>query len=293
MSNIGGKKREQSSESGNLDFVKKVGLFEAKVVAVNPTLEEYKDILNISLKEDSKVTNYLSTSKNGNDSVRIDFWLEEVKTQEKFRLSFLLENKEKVSNDGNKQQYINAVGKTSWAADPNDLYDWFSAREYRVAFVGEEDLYNFLRSWLGNLDLRDAESTLQLDFKRLLKGNVKDLKDLLNSEWVTNVVALATVKIVTKQDEDKAYQAVYNKAFLAPYNMKFFRTTDYTNPRVLGTLKTKAKKECKPYEMFVKNIIDSEYGCKDFYVLKDLREYNPSDNIVESNSVIADDDTTY
>ena len=37
MSSIGGKKREIT---GNSDFGKKVGLFEANVIAINPTIEE-------------------------------------------------------------------------------------------------------------------------------------------------------------------------------------------------------------------------------------------------------------
>jgi hypothetical protein len=31
----------------------------------------------------------------------------------------------------------------SWAADPNDLPDWFKASDYRVAKIGEEELYEF------------------------------------------------------------------------------------------------------------------------------------------------------
>jgi len=58
MSNIGGKKKEQSQEQQS-EYAKKVGLFEANVIAINPTMEEYKDILNMELKEDSKAVEYL------------------------------------------------------------------------------------------------------------------------------------------------------------------------------------------------------------------------------------------
>jgi hypothetical protein len=34
-------------------------LFEANVIAINPTAEEFKDILGMELKEDSKATEYL------------------------------------------------------------------------------------------------------------------------------------------------------------------------------------------------------------------------------------------
>ena len=78
MSTIGGKKRESTS----LEFTKKVGLFEATVVAINPDLEEYKNRLNIELKEDSKAIEYLGTSNDGNNQLRVDVWLEEVKSKE-------------------------------------------------------------------------------------------------------------------------------------------------------------------------------------------------------------------
>ena len=147
MSSIGGKKREVTALP---EFTKKVGLFEARVLTINPTLEEYKDILNIELKEDSKAVEYLGTSNEGNKTLRVDVWLEDVKRKDKFKVAFFLEDKEKENRDGTKKQYINAVGSCAWADDPNNLADWFTSRDYRVAFVGEEDLYNFLRTWLGN-----------------------------------------------------------------------------------------------------------------------------------------------
>jgi hypothetical protein len=168
--NIGGKKREVQ----NFESVKRVGLFEGKVVAVNPDAEEYQELLGIELKEDSKATDYLGKSQDGNKTLRLDIWFEEVKTKEKFKTTFFLEDKEKENKDGTKKQYINSVGVTSWADDPNNLPKWFSERDHRVAFVGEEELYTFMRAWLSELDYRDAETTLQLEWKSLMKGNVKD-----------------------------------------------------------------------------------------------------------------------
>lgn len=285
MANIGGKKREQASVP---EFGKKVGLFEAKVIAVNPDAEEYKEILNIELKEDSKALEYLGTSTDGNVTLRTDVWLEDVKSKDKFKVTFFLENKEKVNKDGTKKQYINSIGTCSWADDPNNLPSWFSAREYRVAFVGEEELYNFMRTWLGELDYRDAETTLSLDWKKLMKGNLKDLKDQINGEWCTNIVALATIKTVIKDEDTKEYQGVYNKAFLPAYSIKQFRLVDFSSSSVISGLRQKKSKDLKPHERFVLNVT-GEYGCRDFYTLKDLKEYNSDDNMVASDAVISDD----
>jgi hypothetical protein len=289
MSNIGGKKKEQAQQT---EYAKKVGLFEANVIAINPTMEEYKDVLNMELKEDSKAIEYLGKSQDGNTTLRVDFWLEEVKNKDKFKVTFFLENKERTNKDETKKQYINNIGTCSWADDANNLPSWFAGREYRVAFTGEEDLYNFVKTWLGNLDYRDAETTLQLDWKTLMKGNLKDLKSQIGGEYCTTVVALATIKTVIKDDAAKEYQSVYNKGFLASYNLKQFRLVDYNSPSVLSNVRSKKSKDLKPHERFVLNVT-GEYGCKDFYIFKDLKEYNSEDNLVASDAVISDDDASY
>jgi hypothetical protein len=290
MSGIGGNKRQQSS--GESTFSKKVGLFEANVIAINPTIEEFKDKLGIELKEDSKAADYLGTSQDGNKTLRVDIWLEEVKSKDKFKAVFFLENKERENKDGSKKQYINSVGSCSWADDENNLPKWFTERDVRVAYMGEEDLYNFLRTWLGNLDYRDAETTLQLDWSKFMKGNVKDLRDQINGEWCTNVVALATVKTVEKDGDIKEYQGVYNKGFLPAYTLKQFRLVDFSSSTILKGLREKKSKDLKPHERFVLNVT-GEYGCKEFYTFKDLAEYNADDNLVASDRVLEEDDSDF
>jgi len=289
MSSIGGKLRESAPQQ---EFSKKVGLFEARVVAINPTQEEYKDILNIELKEDSKAVDYLGKSNDGNTTLRVDVWLEEAKNKERFKLTFFLEDKQKENKDQTKKQYINSIGSCTWADDPNNLPEWFAKRDYRVAFVGEEEFYTFLRTWLGNLDYRDAETTLQVDWKKMMKGNLRDVKELVGGELTTNVVALATVRTVVKEDETKEYQGIYNKAFLPAYSLKNFRLVNYSDSKVLQTLREKKSKDLKPHERFVVNVT-GDYGCKDFFILKDLKEYNADDNFVASDKAISDDDATY
>ena len=289
MSTIGGKKRESNALP---DFKKSVGLFEAKVIAVNPNMEEYKDILGIELKEDSKALEYLGKTDEGNIKLRIDIWLEEVKDNEKFKVTFFLEDKEKENKDGSKYQYINAVGVCSWASDPNDLPDWFAKRDYRVAYVGEEDLYNFMRTWLNELDYRDAETVLEMDWKKLMKGNVKDIKSQIDGEWCSTIGALATIKIVAKDGDTKEYQGVYNKLFLPPYSIKQFRLVDYSKTETLNKLRAKKTRDLKAHEKFAVNVT-GEYGCKDYFTLKDLRDYNPDDNLVASDKTISEDDSDF
>lgn len=287
--NIGGEIRKQQTQQ---EFTKKVGLFEAKVIAINPDAEEYKEILGMEINGDSKSLEYLGENDEGDKKLRIDIWLEDVKNKDRFKTSFFLEDKTRENKDGSKTQFINNVGVCSWAVDKNNVPDWFKKRDFREAFVGEEDFLNFLRTWFGKLDLSSDGAILELDWKKLMKGNVSSIKAQIDGEYSTTFLALATIKTVIKDDETKEYQNIYNKAFLPTYNIKQFRLLDFTNSKTIDALKNKKSKDLKPYERFVLNVT-GEYGCKDFYVLKDIREYNPDDNLVSSDKAILDDDGSY
>lgn len=286
MSGISGKVREQK------EFGLKIGLAEVEVVAINPNTEEYKDILGIELKEDSKATEYLGESKEGNTSLRIDVWVKEVKGGANNKITFFLENKQKENKEGTKKQYINTVGVCSWADKEQNLPTWFTKRDYRIAFVGEEELYSFLKTWLGKLDLRADDATLQLDWKKFMKGNVKDIQDQINGEFATTFAALYTVKSVEKDEGVKNYQSIYNRAFLPAYTIKNFRLVDYTKEAELSKLRVKKSADLKPHERFVIQVT-GEYGVKDSYILKDIKDYNPDEFLVASDKPMSDDGADY
>jgi hypothetical protein len=269
-----------------------VGLFEAEVVAINPTAEEYKEVLGIDLPENSKATEYLGQSKDKNTYLRVDVWLKDAKSGDKFKTTFFLEDKERENKDGSKKQYINNIGKCAWADDANNLPEWFAKRDYRVAYVGEEELYEFLRTWLNKLDYMKDNTVLQADWKKLMKGNVSELKSQVDGAYCTNIGALATIIMKEKDGENTEYQGVYNKAFLPAYALKNFRLIDYGNSSIQSSLRAKKLRDLKPHERFVLNVT-GEYGCRDFYILRDLKEYNADDNLVASDAVLSDDGDDY
>jgi hypothetical protein len=125
-----------------------------------------------------------------------------------------------------------------------------------------------------------------------MKGNAKDIKAQVGGEYSTSILALATIKTVVKNDENKEYQGVYNKAFLPAYNLKQFRLIDYSRADVLSGIRQKKSKDLRPHERFVLNVT-GEYGCKDFYILKDMKDYNANDNLVASDSVLSEDGADY
>ena len=67
---------------------------------------------------------------------------------------------------------------------------------------------------------------------------------------------------------------------------------DYDSKEVIEQLKSKKPKDLKPHEKFVLQLT-GEYGCKDFFLLKDLQEYNPDMNLVASNEPLSSDGDDY
>lgn len=291
---IGGTRRETKEQT---DFVKKVGLFEAAVIAVNPTVEQFKTLLGRELPEDSKASDYLSESRDGNTALRLSFWLKEVKTEELFNVSFFLEDKERISKDGSKNQYINQTGVCSWAADDDGLATWFKGtadnpKDYRIAYVGEEQLYEFMRTWLCHLDYSKSDTILSLDWKKLMRSNVSEISSQIDGEWCGNVVAMATIATRERDGEMKEYQGVYNAAFLPSYALKQFRLVNYNDSKRISDLASKKPKELRVHEKFVLKLA-GEYGCKDYYLFSELQDYDPEQNLVASDKVISEDDADF
>jgi len=289
MSKIKGKVREPIEER-----VKKVGLVECNVVAINPTIKEWEEDLGFSLKEGQEEFDYTGMSKDGNSYIRVDVWMKRESANELFKVVFFLEDKIRQNKDETKTQYINNIGNCSWAESEEKLKPWFTKRAYREAYNGEEDFYNFLRTWLGGLDYRDEDTELQLDWKQLLKGDVSDLKEEIGGTYAVTFIALATVVTKTKENEDGEeeiveYQGIYNRQFLPQYCMKHFRVKNYNDEYVINGIQVKEMKNLKLHEKFVYNVTGT-YGCKDFYKLSELEDYNPEDNLASTEEAMLEGD---
>ncbi len=288
-SKIKGKVREPLE-----DFVKQVGLAEVNVVCINPTLKEWEEDLGFSVKEGQEEFDYTGTSKDGNPYIRVDVHLKKDGAEQMFKAVFFLEDKTRINRDETKTQYINNIGNCSWASEEEELPTWFTKRTYREAKNGEEDFYNFLRTWLGGLDYRDEDTELQIDWNELIVGDLSDLREQIGAGYAVTFVALATVVTKTKEDDDGIeqiveYQGIYNRQFLPQYCMKHFRVRDYNDDMLVATIQGKAMKDLKLHEKFVYNVT-GEYGCKDFFKLSDVKDYNPDENLAASEDAIIDED---
>lgn len=286
---VGGDKRPDFVPSERV-----IGIFEGDVICINPSTEEYKDLLGIELAPDSKATEYIGQTKNENNYLRIDVWIKDSKTEQNLKVSFFLEDKERSNREGTKYQYINNSGVCSWASAEADLPDWFKKKDYRIAKAGEEELYNFLRNWLSLLDYKSDKTELKLDWVRLMKGNVSEIKQEINGEYCKKVISAATVNVVVADDDSvKYYQSVYNRAFLPEGCMKFFRLNDYNNEDTLNSIRGSHPSKLKFHEKFIASIADLEYGCKDIYSFSELTTFDEKIHITSSERVIENDDPGY
>jgi hypothetical protein len=168
---------------------------------------------------------------------------------------------------------------------------------YHKARVGEVDLVEFLNSWL-QID-RSKPFSLEVDWSKLMRGNVRELTDLMTTDLPQPVIFLAGVRVVDGEKEGdpvKEYQSVYNRRFLPGYQMKNFRAANFYSGNLEEMRKkyAKDKKNFKPTERYAIEVTDKEYGFKDFFgELGPLRKYNKEENVAASDKVIADEDSSY
>lgn len=293
---VSGSKKERTEFK---ESKKWIGLVECKVVAVNPDEEQYVELTGNTVKEGSKQFDYLGTDDEGNKQLRVDFWMQDVKDEEKiFKTSYFLKNVVRTNKDGSKKEYINQIGNTSWAESVNSLNADFKKTDYRECHEGESDMYGFLRVWISQLDYKDADAVLDVEWNKLMKGNVKELRNLIDCEYSSNILVPVGIKTTEKTMEDGTtklvtYQSVYKK-ITYPGMLEKLISRDYDKEHIYKDVITRRinKERLKPHEYFVADI-KGEYGWKDLHALKKLKEYNEDDNIVTTEATISEDDNDY
>lgn len=257
---------------------KNVGFTLVKLRAVNPTRTELNKLLGKEDSPDDKEITYLTQDQEGNNRVRLSFWLHDEKLDKYFVHSFNLTNKERKSRDGVKSQFVNSTCITAWDETGKNLPDWFTyfidkeggktaKKDFRKALLGEEELVTLLRSWLGRMTWKDTGSKVMIDTAALFNEDYTELRSLINSKYDTSFVILTGVR-TDVNDMSKQYQQVYGKAFLAGSFMSYIENgfkfpTEYT------------KKAWAKFE----NDVTGQYGFDAHFELTPIKDYDPSEDI--------------
>lgn len=302
-----------------------VGYAQCKLVGINPTKDELVKLLEVEEEhyDKFKEPEYIGEDAEGNQFVKLTFYVKNLKTNKIDPVYFQITKKEAVSQSG-KTQFVNQLGETQWVDDEDNLWDNFTSFQqvlswsytngesgekyqpgakpkdikkiddklYRKALKGEVDVYNFIKA-IFTLDVRNTETNILLDTKKLFNGNFKDLKsDVLgNLRDNSSVICCYSVKV---KDDGTEVQKVSNKFFINGTQMPLLRNAKLDGDK-LQTLRMKkdAKQKLTPVEAFFVETTDEANGIKDFFVPVEVKEYDPSENFLTSNAVITAEDSDY
>lgn len=223
-------------ESTNEVEVKRyIGVAPVFVMAVNPTKEKLSEIYDRDIEKDPE---YLS-EKDGVKSIRIDFI---VKTNEErcgvkmiSKVSFFVRNECHYNKEKTKAQIIDKYGRTAWGTideiKNKEIPSYSSGKanidaDYRVAFNGEEELTNFIKTFLNippiqvynkkteqwEINSNPAECEARLDnIKDYFTGNISEIETAIKSQPNNQIKVLFGVK---KTDDNKMYQDVFLQKML-------------------------------------------------------------------------------
>ena len=232
-----------STEGGSVK--RYIGVASVFVLGVNPTKAELEKLYNRTI--DNEPTYVGETEINGEKvaQVRIDFIVKA--DPEKYldsnnqpldfvsKVSLFVANTYKYNKDKTKVQVRDKYGRFAWVtieqAKNHEIPMYSNGpanldKDYKPAYVGEEELINFLISYLNipscqkyidgkwvmnDADkLKDSEAALE-NIADYFKGDVSELKTIISYQPKNKLKVLFGVR---NTDDNKQYQTVYTKMFL-------------------------------------------------------------------------------
>ncbi len=269
---IKGNQKEQSVN------VKYVGFTSVKVKAINPSRAELNKLLGKEPSAEEGEINYLTTDQDGNERVRLSFWLYDDKLDKYFVHSFNLSKKIRKSRDGVKTQFVNSSCITAWSDVKENLPEWFKyftdkagdrieTKEFREALLGEEELVTLVRAWLGKLRWTDPQTSIMLDTDSLFKENYTELRSQIGGIYDTPFIILTGVR-TDENDATKQYQQVYGREFLQSSFMDGIKQQ----------FKFKDEYFKRTWAKFEKNVT-GQFGFSSYFELSPIKEYDKTKDI--------------
>ncbi len=282
-----------------------VGFTNVRVVAINPDREQLNKLLGKEDSESDKPIAYLSQDNEGNDRLRMAFWLYDDTHQKYFVHSFNLTNKVRKNKLEDKIQLVNSTCSTTWVPfvkdedgnptskiDENVIQDWFSSfltkdkevlgkKKWTAAISGQEELATIMRIWLGKLNFNDPETEVLPDLKKLFSENYKELRSLIDGEFATPFTVLLGVR-TDESDSTKKYQQVYGKSFLQADFVKYIN----------NGMKFPKDYHRKAWTRFEEEVT-GEYGFDCYTKLEAFQPYNEAEDIASSQVTKVEHDAAH
>lgn len=269
-------KVNQSVESGVSSVKRFIGVGSSFVLGVNPTKAEMEKIYEREIENEPEYIGKQDSNGKQVDYVRIDFITQvDPEVSEgidmKSKVSFFLRKEARINRDATKVQVIDKYGRTCWVtveqAKAHEIPQYSNGpanidKDYRAALVGEEELTNFIKAYLGIGNVMDYKNGVwvikdnpedyecRLDnVQEYFKGNVKEIKDAIALMPKNKVKILYGVRTA---DDGKMYQSAYTQMVLRNGTSNFDKLAkDVTERKQAGAYPTTEFKICaiKEYEV--------------------------------------------
>lgn len=230
------------------EFKRYIGVCPVFVKAVNPNKAEHEKLFNTTLEEAPVyVQDKEDAEGNSYKNVRISVVLAPDVEKIGFEMPlvtmplFVTNQKQYGANSG-KYQIVDKYGRFAWATETEisakEIPTYSNGKkadisnEYRIAYVGEEDLTNFIRAFLciptitkwdndnkcmvPNTDVKPEECECRLEtesFEKLFKGDFSEIKDILGFQPTNKVKVCLGVR--TDAGSGRLFQSVYTKKFMS------------------------------------------------------------------------------
>ena len=229
------------------EFKRFIGVCPVFVKAVNPNKAEHEKLFNTTLEEAPVyVQDKEDSDGNSYKNVRISVVLQPDTEKIGFDMPlvtmplFITNQKQHGANSG-KYQVVDKYGRFAWATEAEisakEIPTYSNGKkadisnDYRIAYVGEEDLTNFIRVFLcipsitkwdnnekcmvPNTDVKPEECECRLDietFEKFFKGDFSEIKDILGFQPTNKVKVCLGVRT---DANGKLFQSVYTKKFIS------------------------------------------------------------------------------
>ena len=231
------------------EFKRYIGVAPVFISAVNPNKAEHEALFNTELEE---APTYVGTKSDsdGNEfqTARISVVFRPDTDKIGFDMPFVtmalfLENRPRYNADKTKIQVIDKYGNTAWPTieeaeahatilknKKGENYNSNLDKDYRPAYVGEEELMHFVKvyliipnrltydkdsnSWVPNTKVKLEECECRFDnLSAVFKGDFSEVKDALGFQPTNKIKVLLGVR--TDAESGKLYQSVYTRRFLS------------------------------------------------------------------------------
>lgn len=234
----------KGTESTEAQVIKRyIGLAPVYVLAVNPDKATLEKVYNTTLDEEP---NYISEAKEADGStvntVRVSFLIktdaEKVGEEVITNATFFLREQYQYNKDKSKVKVIDKYGRTAWATideAKNKTIPQYSSgpakidADFRPMVVGEEELTNFIKTylcvpalevfnsntqkWGPNPKVTPADCEARLDsIKNYFKGDFTELREAIKLQPNNKVKLMFGVRTA---DNGAQYQAVYTRVVLS------------------------------------------------------------------------------